>query len=280
MEVTQGPGEITIRQQGYIEATLHEFGFEECKPVSTPMEQGLKLAQAMEGEPRCDPEQYQRLMGKLVWIMKATRPDLAFPVGRLSQFNKDPTETHWIAGKRILRYLKGTQDAALHYCSKGNDEDSLIGYSDSDYAEDITRKSTSGQLFMLAGGAITWASRKQSLVASSTTEAEYIAYSDAAKEAAWLRQLCLDIKHKGCLLENESVVLYGDNQGCLTIAKDPEHHGRTKAIDVRYHHVRDLIARGVVTPEYVPTEHMLADGLTKALPTPRLAAHKKAYGLY
>ena len=76
------------------------------------------------------------------------------------------------------------------------------------------------------------------------------------------------------------MLLYGDNQACLTIAKDPEHHGRTKAIDVKYHHVRDLIARGVVTLEYVPIEHMLADGLTKALPTLWLATHKKAYSLY
>lgn len=88
------------------------------------------------------------------------------------------------------------------------------------------------------------------------------------------------MERKDCLLKDESILLNGDNQACLTIARDPEHHGRTKAIDVRYHHVRDLIARGIVTPDYVPTEHMLADGLTKALPKPRLEAHKQAYGLY
>jgi len=75
-------------------------------------------------------------------------------------------------------------------------------------------------------------------------------------------------------------MLYGDNQACLAIAKDPEHHGRTKAIDVRYHHVRDLIARGIITPEYMPTGHMLADGLTKALPRDRLEEHRRAYGLW
>ena len=112
--------------------------------------------------------------------------------------------------KRVLRYLKGTISAALHYRSK-IDIPGLIGYSDSDYAEDISRRRTSGRLFVLAGGAIAWASRKQSLVASSTTEAEYIAYSDAAKEAAWLRQLCLDAKCEDQLLENGSVLLYGDN---------------------------------------------------------------------
>jgi len=109
--------------------------------------------------------------GRLMWKMIATR-DLAFVVGRLSQFNNDPTETHWIAGKRVLRYLKGTISAALHYRSK-IDIPGLIGYSDSDYAEDITRRSTSGRLFVLAGGAIAWASRKQSLVASSTSSFFY-----------------------------------------------------------------------------------------------------------
>src|SRR6266480_5053117 len=133
---------------------------------------------------------------------------------------------------------------------------------------------------MLAGSAIAWASRKQSLVASSTTEAEYITYSNAAKEAAWLRQLCIDTEHQNYLLSNGSALLQGDNQACLTIAKDPEHHGRTKAIDIRYHHVRDLITRGIITPEYVPTKHMLADGLTKPLPRGCLEAHKRAYGLF
>jgi hypothetical protein len=168
--------------------------------------------------------------------------------------------------------------AAIYYSNKGSKQ--LVGYSDSDYAEDITRKNTAGCLFVLAGGAIDWASKKQSLVASSTTEVEYVAYSEAAKEAAWLRQLYMDMECKECLLKDESVLLKGDNQACFTIARDPEHHGRTKAIDVRYHHVRDLITRSIVTPDYVPTEYMLADGLTKALPKHRLEAHKRAYGLY
>ena len=279
MEVTQGPGIITIRQQGYIEDTLCEFGPEDCKTVSMPMEPGRKLVPATDDDPRCDREQYQQLNGKLMWTMIATQLDLAFTIGRLSQFNNDPTETHWIARKQVLCYLKGTKDAALHYCSK-SDNSGLTGYSDRDYAEDITQKSTSGQIFMLAGGAIAWASRKQSLVASSTTEAEYIAYSDAAKEVAWLQQLCLDAKCEDQLLENGSVLLHGDNQACLTIAKDPEHHSRMKAIDVQYHHMRDLIARGIIILEYVPTEHMLADGLTKPLQRGHLKAHKRAYGLY
>jgi len=281
MAVSRGPGgAVTISHEGYIEGLLQECGMEDCAPVATPIQPGQKLVPAQEGDPRWDPEQYQQLTGKLMWVMRTTRPDIAFIAGRLSQFNKDPTETHWTAAKRVLRYLKGTKTAALHYSNKNKDASQLVGYSDSDYAEDITRKSTAGHVFMLAGGAITWASRKQTLVASSTTEAEYIAYSEAAKEAAWLRQLCLDVEHRGYLLEDESVLLYGDNQACLTIARDPEHHGRVKHIDIRYHHVRDLIARNIITPEYMPTEHMLADGLTKAIPRPRLEAHKRAYGLY
>jgi hypothetical protein len=277
MEVTQNPGITTIGQQGYIEAALKEFGLEQCKPVATPMEPGRKLQPAAENEPRCDQGIYQQLTGKLMWAMIVTRPDICFVVGRLSQFNMDPTEQHWIAAKRVLRYLSSTRKFTIHYVKNGN---GLRGYSDSDYAEDHTRKSTSGCLFTLAGGAIAWTSKKQSLVAGSTTEAEYIAYSEAAKEAAWLRQLCLDTQQSDCLENDKSVWLGGDNQACLTIAKDPEHHGRTKAIDVRYHHVRDLIARGIITSEYVPTNSMLADGLTKALPQERSTKHMQVYGLW
>ena len=113
--------------------------------------------------------------------MLTTRLDICFSVGQLSQFNADPIQQHWIAAKRVLRYLKGTIQAKLHYSKGGN---GLQGYFDSNFIEDSSWKSTSGCLFVLAEGAITWISKKQSLMASSTTEVEYIAYSEAAKEAA------------------------------------------------------------------------------------------------
>src|SRR5436309_11393161 len=121
--------------------------------------------------------------------MLATRLDICFAMGQLSQFSADLMEQHWIAAKQVLRYLSGTKTARMHYIYK---DGNLTGYSDSDYAEDFSQKSTSGCLFTLAGGAISWTSQKQSLVASSTTEVEYIAYSEAVKEVAWLQQLCLD----------------------------------------------------------------------------------------
>ena len=97
-------------------------------------------------------------------------------------------------------------------------------------------------------------------------EVEYITYSNAAKKAAWLQQLCIDIKHQNYLLDNKSVLLQGDNQACLMIAKDLEHHGQTKAIDIHYHHIWNLITRNIITHKYIPTKQMLADRLTKALP--------------
>src|SRR5438105_284359 len=115
-------------------------------------------------KPRCDREVYQRLTGKLMWAMIATHPDINFVTSRLMQFNADPTENRWVAAKRVLPYLQGTKGTGIHY-SKG-DNDGLYGYSHSDFAEDNTRKSTSGHLFLLAGGAMAWASKKQSLVAS------------------------------------------------------------------------------------------------------------------
>ena len=177
---------LMISQQGYIKAALQEFGLGQCKPVSILMESGWKLLPALTNNLHCSWNEYQHLIGKLMWVMLTTRPDICFSVGQLSQFNANPRQQHWIAAKRVLRYLKGTIQAKLHYSKGGN---GLWGCSDSDFTEDPSQKSTSGCLFVLADGAITWISKKQSLVASSTTEVEYIAYSEAAKEAAWLQQL-------------------------------------------------------------------------------------------
>jgi hypothetical protein len=155
----------------------------------------------------------------------------------------------------------------------------LRGYSDSDYAGDHTdRHSVSGHIFMLNMGPISWASAKQRCVATSTTEAEYIALCEASKQGQWLRTLLQEIGREKLLGgRGHRVQLFGDNQASLAIAADPMSHRRTKHIDVRYHYVRQLVAFGKMDVDYIRTEDMLADVLTKPLPLPAFSRCIKGY---
>ena len=173
---------------------------------------------------------YQSIVGSLLYAAIATRPDIAQAVGVVSKFCANPTQSHFTAAKRILRYLKGTVSLGLSYkkCADGI----LTGYSDADWAGDVDdRHSTSGNVFSLARGAVSWLSKKQATVALSTAEAEYVALSTATQEAIWLRRLLTDV---GEPLE-EPIVIHEDNQGAIAMAKNPVGHARTKHIDIRYH---------------------------------------------
>ncbi len=207
----------------------------------------------------------------LMYAATATRPDISFAVGVLSKFNSKPSEAHLTAAKRVIRYLKGTTDIALRY-SKTVDGN-LTGYSDADWAGDLDdRHSTTGNLFMMAGGAISWASKKQATVALSTAEAEYVALSAATQEIVWLRRLLTDLK----VLPDGPTTLMGDNQGAIAIAKNPVAHARTKHIDIRYHYIREAVQEGMIELCYCPTNEMVADLLTKPLPKGKFVELRKA----
>jgi hypothetical protein len=209
-----------------------------------------------------------------MYAMVATRPDIAAAVGILSQFCNGPAEKHIMAAKGILRYLKKTADYSLQYRRTGSIQ--LQGFCDADWAGDReTRRSTSGYVFLLAGGAVSWRSMKQHSVALSTTEAEYIALSEAVKETIWLRMLLGQIGHT----QTEPTTIYEDNQGCISLAKDPTQHSRAKHIDIRYHFLREKIGKNEITLQYLSTESMLADILTKALPTERYQSLVRHLGL-
>lgn len=196
-----------------------------------------------------------------MYAATATRPDISFAVGVLSKFNSKPNEAHLTAAKRVIRYLKGTVNVALKYCKTV--DGTLIGYSDADWAGDMDdRHSTTGNLFLMASGAISWMSKKQATVALSTAEAEYVALSTATQEAVWLRRLLMDLK----VLPEGPTVLMGDNQGSIAIARNPISHARTKHIDIRYHYIREALEDGEIDLCYCPTDEMTADLLTKPLP--------------
>ena len=213
-------------------------------------------------------------VGLLMYAMVGTRADLAFPVSVVSQFMSRPEPMHWAAVKRIMRYLKGTLDVKL--CLGGKDI-ILRGYCDADWAGDPEdRKSTTGYVFFVGEGAISWTSKRQPTIALSTTEAEYMATSHGTKEAMWLRQLLADV---GCVQEGATPLMC-DNQGCIALAKNPKHHSRTKHIDVQHHFIREKVEEEVIELMYCATEHMVADVLTKSLGRERHEMLIQAMGLH
>ena len=184
----QEDGCIRINQRPYIDNLVKRFGLSDAFGVPTPADACVKLVADDEVSRPADPRMYQQIVGSLQYAAGGTRPDIAYAVSTVATFCHQPTELHMTAAKRVLRYLKQTRDLNLTYVK--NTPEAIIGYSDADWAGDVKdRRSTSGNVFLLGGGAITWSSRKQSSVALSTVEVEYMALSVATQEAIWLRQL-------------------------------------------------------------------------------------------
>jgi hypothetical protein len=258
-------GILTLSQRPYVEALIKEYGLEDAKPITTPISDRNALTKGRTDEILADQNQYQRAIGSLMWISRGSRFDIQFVVGQLSQHCNSPTVRHWNAVIRVIRYLKGTIDYTTEY--RKDEDSSLRGYCDADYAGDTDdRKSVSGHIFILGGGPVTWTSIKQRCVATSTTESEYIALSEACKQGQWIRGLLISLQRTGYLRRNLAIPINSDNQGCIALAKDPVSHSRTKHIDVRYHYIRELVSFDKTVVGYVPTEDNIADVLTKPLP--------------
>ena len=242
-------------------------------PVSTPMVPNLTLEKLK--EPEIDATTYQSAVGSLMYAMIGTRPDLAHAVGVLSQFSANPGIAHWTALKRVFRYLRGNGDVSIVFDGKEG-KAALTGYVDADWAADKNdRRSITGYIFLLCGGAISWSSKKQSSTAQSSTEAEYMAGTHAAKEVAWLRTFLSEIGHT----QDSPTSLYIDNQSAIALAKNPEFHNRTKHIAVHYHFICEKIKDGELAPIYVPTGEQTADILTKGLPKVKFVDFVRQMGL-
>jgi hypothetical protein len=178
-----------------------------------------------------------------------------------------------MAVKRIFRYLQGTLQMKLQFGATPSKE--VLGYYDANWGGDLEdRRSTTGFVFMIGGGAISWSSKQQPTIALSTTEAEYMANTQATKEAIWITKLMMDL---GYMEEKKMMVIQCDNQGAISLTKNPIRHARTKHIDVQHHFVQERIENGEVRFEYCPTEHMVVDVLTKALSKER---HHKLINMF
>lgn len=260
MDFTRSKGGIFVNQRTYISDVLRRFRMLECNPVATPMDPGIRLER---GNPWSEEDgerpPYRELIGCLLYLSVATRPDIAHATSSLSQYNDGFSKAHWNAAKRVLRYLKGTIDVGLFYRSEDN---SMKGYADADWAgSKDDRRSYTGYAFLVAGGAVSWDSRKQRTVALSTAEAEYMALAEAAKEAIYLRRLLQELGSRVC-----SITLHSDNVSAQKLALNPVHHARTKHIDIRYHFIREVVQSGQVIVDHVASGDMAADILTKPLP--------------
>ena len=227
--------------------------------MGTPTDNSVSLS-TESNTASVDKEMYQSCVGSLLYLSTWSRPDITYAVNKVSQYCANPFTEHWTAVKRILRYLKGTINYGLVFTKSESDQ--CIGYSDADWAGDINnRKSTSGYLFKIGSNTVSWRSKKQSCVALSTAEAEYMALSSAAQEAVWLQELIGDINDRPA----SPVEIFEDNQAAINIAKHPQFHGRTKHISIKFHYVRELVNENKIIIKYCPTEKMIADILTKGL---------------
>ncbi|KAL0308644.1 UNVERIFIED_CONTAM: Retrovirus-related Pol polyprotein from transposon TNT 1-94 [Sesamum radiatum] len=259
IEINQEKEGNIICQRKYTETLLKKFKMESCKTVTTPLVTGEKY-QKEDGSQKVDGSMYRSLIGSLLYLT-ATRPDIMFATCLLSRFMQSPSQVHYAAAKRILRYLRGTKDFGIWY--KSTNDAKLVGYTDSDWAGSVDdMKSTSGYTFSLGSGIFSWASKKQATVAQSSAEAEYIAAAATSNQAIWLRRILEDIGEK----QEEPTTIYCDNKSAIAITKNPVQHSRTKHIDIKYHSLREATTRGEIELKYCSTEEQLADIFTKALP--------------
>jgi hypothetical protein len=277
MHVTcdRNAGWIAISQQKYIEEILGRFGMSDMHPISTPTLANKHLIKLTSAE--IDIKAYQSAIGALMYPMLGTCPDLAYTVAALGRHSATPGADHQRALERTLRYLKATSNQRLVFQHGTPGGTVLHGFVDADWASDVNDcKSTSGFVFMLGGAAVSWSSKKQTSVALSSTEAEYIAAVHATKEVIWLRQLLIEL---GLDLDSPTV-LHVDNQSAIAIAHNPEFHDHTKHIEVRHHFLRHKVEGEEIRLEYTPTNEQTADVLTKGLVHNKHERFSKAMGLH
>ncbi|KAJ3473654.1 hypothetical protein NLI96_g12893 [Meripilus lineatus] len=268
---------IHLSQRAYLTDIISRFNLTDSYPLSIPIPPGTMLS--IEQSPQTAEEiqdmkmvPYRELIGALMYASIGTRPDISFSVSLLAQFMSNPGRAHWEAAKRVLRYVKGTLDYRLTY---GSTTSGLESFSDADWASQSHRHSISGYIFLIDGGAISWSSKKQPIIALSTAEAEYIALNHAGRELVWLRQLLSEIARP---LHHPSILLC-DNQSAIALSRDNMINARTKHFDIRYHWIRELVSKNTLTIIYCPTDSMTADILTKSLARPKHDKFTAALGL-
>jgi hypothetical protein len=259
----QTAGVTRLSQEHYIDEILEEFNMTGCNPVSTPMNHAVKLTAEM--SPSSDEEKarmakvpYRQAVGKLIYLAGWTRPDISLAVSVCSRFLENPGVPHWNAVKHIMRYLKGTREFCLTLAPQNLD---ITVYSDADWAGDLgKRRSTSGYLVFVGNSLIAWKTKLQSGVALSTMEAEFYALSFAIQEMTWIRRVMGELGYG-----TKVPMVYEDNQSCIAYVKNAKMNSQVKHIDIKLRFVQDLYEKKSFALEYVPSNAMRADIMTKPL---------------
>ncbi|KAG8474963.1 hypothetical protein CXB51_031688 [Gossypium anomalum] len=255
---------LYISQKGYIEKVLCRFNMQSAKPVSTPLAAHFRLSSAL--SPQSDDKikymshvPYFSVVGSLMYAMVYSLPDLSYAVSAVSRYMANPGKEHWKAIQWILRYLRGTTDVYIQFART---KDGVIGYVDADFVGDLDRRrSLTGYVFTIRGCAISWKATLQTIVALSTTEAEYMAITEACKEAIWLKVLFSELNE-----DLQINIVFCDSQSAIFLTKDQMFHERTKHIDVWYYFVYDIIACGDIVVSKISTHENPADMMTNSLP--------------
>ncbi|KAL0417835.1 UNVERIFIED_CONTAM: Retrovirus-related Pol polyprotein from transposon TNT 1-94 [Sesamum radiatum] len=261
------------KKSHYVETILKKFKAYESPPAKTPVDLNLHLAKNKD-EPECQIE-YSRIIGSLMYIMNCTRPDIAYAVNKLSRFTSNPSKDHWKGLIRVLRYLKYTSNYGLHYTRYPA---VLEGYSDANWISDSKdTKSTSGYVFTIGGGAVSWKSSKQTCIARSTMESEFIALDKAGEEAEWLRNFLEDIP---CWTKPvPAIMVHCDSQSAIGRAQSSMYNGKSRHIRRRHNTIRQLISSGIISIDYIKSKDNLADPLTKGLSRDQVYCLSRGMGL-
>jgi histone deacetylase 1/2 len=260
IEVTRNSDGIVLRQAKYARDLLLREGMKDCKQASSPMCTAERLSKH-EGKLLSlrEASRYRSVVGTLQYLT-LTRPDIAFAVNKVCQFMQNPTDLHWIAAKRILRYVKGTLQGGL-LINKSNST-LLSAFSDADWAGSVDdRRSTSGFVVFFGANPVSWSARKQATVSRSSTEAEYKALANATAEVIWFQSLLRELG----ISQNRPPVLWCDNLGATYLSANPVFHARMKHVEVDFHFVRERVARKALDIRFVSTNDQVADGLTKPI---------------
>lgn len=278
IRITRSTSTIKLDQSQYILNVLKRFQMHDCNPISTPVDCNQKISKDFCPKTECDKQYmskvpYMEAIGCLLFASNVTRPDICYIVNVLSRYCDNPGKGHWEAVKRVMRYLKGTLDKGITY-TNGCQE--LTGYCDADWASDIDeRRSTTGYIFLLQSGAISWNTKRQKTIALSSTEAEFMSMVAAIQEAIWLRRL----ENELAVDPTQPMILYCDNKSAIHVAHNNAYSSRTKHIDVRVKFIRERLNDNTILLNYLSTNEMVADMFTKGVPLNKLNMFTSKFGL-
>lgn len=267
MRVTVGVDKSGIDQAAYIEKMLATFEMENSNPSKTPGRANLQLTKeespkSVEAKEKMAKKPYRSLIGSLIYAYIGTRPDIGACLMRAAAFCENPGKAHWTAAKRILRYLKGAKSDQIVYQGrlKKGEKVQITVYCDSDWAQDADdRRSVSGWVVKIAGGPVSWQSKKQPTVALSSCEAEFVSLCEATKEVLWITYFLDELG-----IEYDTPMIFTDSQSAINWTKNAKQHQRTKHVALKYFFIRDVARDEKIKVCYVATKENEADILTKS----------------